>query len=79
MPLFFADKKRRDDIADYILQSGLVSDFLKRDKVEAFIRQYDKDAGDKDAWFWYRQNKAIQYFNLYTLAIWWETFMRDGK
>lgn len=79
MPLFFADKKRRDSIADYILQSGLVTSFLKRDKVEAFIRQYDKDAGDKEAWFWYRQNKAIQYFNLYTLAIWWETFMSDGK
>jgi asparagine synthase (glutamine-hydrolysing) len=79
MPLFFADKKRRDRIAEYILASGIISNFLKREKVEQFIQQYDIEANDKTAWFWYRQNRAIQYFNLYTLAIWWEIFMTDGK
>jgi len=79
MPLFFADKKRRDSIAEYILSSGICNDFLKKNKLEAFVKQYDREADNQGVWFWYRQNRAIQYFNLYTLALWWETFMSDGR
>jgi len=79
MPLFFADKKQRDGIAEYILSSDICSNFLKRDKLEAFVKQYDKDADNSGSWFWYSQNKAIQYFNLYTLALWWEIFMNVEK
>ncbi|MDD4641506.1 MAG: asparagine synthase-related protein [Bacteroidales bacterium] len=79
MPLFFDHKKQRDSIADYILSSAVCKDFLQRQAVERFIREYDKTCQDHHAWFWYRQNKAIQYFYLYTLAIWWDTFMKNGN
>lgn len=78
MPLFFKDDRQRARIADYIMQSSITRDFLKRDVVESFIRQYDREAAETGNWFWYKQNKAIQYFNLLTLSIWWERFV-EGK
>lgn len=78
MPLFFKDNRQRARIADYIMQSSITRDFLKRDVVESFIRQYDREASEAGNWFWYKQNKAIQYFNLLTLSIWWERFV-EGK
>lgn len=75
MPIFFKAASRRERFADFILSSSVTSDYLKRDKVEAFLRIYDKEAAESGNWFWYKQNKAIQYFNLLTLAIWWERFV----
>lgn len=78
MPLFFKEKRQRQRMADYILSSTITRDFLKREAIEAFLRQYDTEADREGNWFWYKQNKAIQYFNLLTLAIWWERFI-EGK
>lgn len=75
MPLFFKEKRQRERMADYILSSAVTRDFLKREAIEVFLRQYDAEAGQEGNWFWYKQNKAIQYFNLLTLAIWWERFI----
>lgn len=75
MPLFFKEKQQRKRMADYILSSAITRDFLKQEAVETFLRQYDTEAGQEGNWFWYKQNKAIQYFNLLTLAIWWERFI----
>ena len=29
--------------------------------------------------FWHRQNKALQYFNLLTLVVWWEEFVEGHE
>lgn len=78
MPLFFKDKQQRACIADYIMNASVARDFLKREAVESFINRYEADTTQTGHWFWYQQNKAIQYFNLLTLAIWWERFI-EGK
>ena len=75
MSLFFDDKSRRDRFKEFILSSSIYDDYLNRKKVERFLREYDKVAGDASVWFWYRQNHAIQYFNLLTLVTWWEEFI----
>jgi len=75
MPLFFADKQRRDTIGATILDSAICTDFLKKGKVEQFIKRYNAEAIQPTSWFWYCQNKAIQFFNLYTLALWWDCFI----
>lgn len=79
MPIFFKDDKQRARIADYIMNSSVVSDFLNRDAVECFIRRYDKEEREGGNWFWYRQNRAIQYFNLLTLSLWWEKFIQQKQ
>ena len=77
MSLFFDDKSRRDRFKEFILSSSIYDDYLNRKKVERFLREYDKVAGDASVWFWYRQNHAIQYFNLLTLVTWWEEFIEQ--
>jgi asparagine synthase (glutamine-hydrolysing) len=79
MPIFFKDPVQRARIADYILSSSVVSDFLDKNAVEYFIKQYDKEECDGGNWFWYRQNRAIQYFNLLALAVWWDEFVDNKK
>lgn len=79
MPLFFDNKKRFEEISEVILTSGMCGNFLKRDAVERFLKTYKAEASAPASWFWYRQNKAIQLFNMYTLAIWWETFVSPQK
>lgn len=72
MPIFFKDKAQRARIAEMILSSSATDEFLNRQYVEQFIKRYDAECDYDGAWFWYKQNRAIQYFNLLTLAIWWE-------
>ncbi|RHJ87756.1 asparagine synthetase B family protein [Parabacteroides sp. AM08-6] len=77
MPIFFKDDDQRNRIADYILSSSVVSDFLNKKAVEHFINRYDKEEREGGNWFWYRQNRAIQYFNLLALAVWWDEFVKQ--
>ncbi|WP_298552523.1 asparagine synthetase B family protein [uncultured Parabacteroides sp.] len=79
MPIFFKDDKQRARIADYILSSSLVFDFLNRGYVEKFIASYDRESHEVGNWFWYKQNRAIQYFNLLALSVWWEKFVKRGN
>ena len=75
MPLFFQDPLQRARIKDFILSADIYEDFLNRDGVERFLNEYDREASRKGGWFWYKQNKALQYFNLLTLVTWWEEFI----
>lgn len=78
MPLFFNEDKQRARMADFILESSITKDFLKRDAVESFVCEYDREVHEPGRWFWYRQSKAIRYFNLLTLTVWWEQFMNGN-
>ncbi len=78
MPLFFSDKQRFERVRSILLESSVCVDFLHRPGVEAFLHQYGTESSSASGWFWYRQNKAIQLFNLYALALWWNQFV-DNK
>ena len=75
MPLFFRDPLQRARFKDFILSSSIMDEYLRRDVVEKFLTDYDREAGQTNGWFWHRQNKALQYFNLLTLVVWWEEFV----
>lgn len=77
MPIFFADTLRRRRLADFILSSSCCSELLHRHHLEAFLRHYDNIGNN--SWFWFRQNQAIKYFNLLTLAIWWEEYVKNKE
>lgn len=74
MPLFFKDDKQRSKISDFILSSSICDSYLNKIAVKVFIDKYEQESKLDNSWFWYRQNKAIQFFNLFALAIWWETY-----
>ena len=79
MPLFFRDRVQRDRLKDFILSSDIYVEYLNRKGVEKFLTDYDREASGQGGWFWARQNKALQYFNLLTLVTWWEEFMGGRK
>lgn len=78
MPIFFADKNQRGRLSDFIMSSSVTDGFLNRCEVESFLKRYDCEANEQGNWFWYKQNKAIQFFNLLNLAIWWEQFVNSN-
>lgn len=75
MPLFFRNPVQRARLKEFILSSGIYDDYLNRSEVERFLNTYDFEALQQGGWFWARQNKALQYFNLLTLVTWWEEFV----
>lgn len=79
MPLFFRDSAQRARLKEFILSSTIFDNYLCRDTVERFLVNYDHESTRIDTWFWYRQNKALQYFNLLTLVTWWEEFVEKRK
>lgn len=78
MPIFFSNKSRRLRMTDFIMSSSVTKEFLRKDKVEAFLRRYDEESSKTGDWFWYKQNKAIQYFNILTLSVWWEIYVNGN-
>lgn len=79
MPLFFRDPMQRARLKEFILSSTIYDDYLRRDAVEKFLADYDRQTERANVWFWHRQNRALQYFNLLTLVTWWEEFVRNGE
>lgn len=79
MPLFFRNDALRARFKEFILSSGIYCEYLRQDTVEKFLTGYDREAGQKNSWFWHRQNKALQYFNLLTLVTWWEEFIEKKE
>ena len=47
--------------------------------MKKFLTDYDKLQEKAGGWFWHRQNKALQYFNLLTLVVWWEEFVEGHE
>ena len=79
MPIFFNDDKQRSVSKDFILSSSVCDDFLSKNAVESFLVDYDGEVHSEATWFWYKQNRAIQYFNLLTLAVWWERYIKGNR
>ncbi len=79
MPLFFRESVQRERLKDFILSSSVNDEFLCRNVIERFLTRYDRESSSEGSWFWYRQNHALQYFNLLTLAVWWERFVEKRK
>lgn len=79
MPLFFVDDARRHRLNDFILSSSVCTDLLRRKGVEKFLRHYENCCHATSLWFWYRQNEAIRYFSLLTLATWWEQYVNNKE
>ncbi len=77
MTLFFKDPVQRNRLKDFILSSHIYDSFLRRDIVEKFLTEYDRNVEDTNCWFWHRQNKALQYFNLLAVVTWWEEFIEN--
>lgn len=79
MAIFFRDDKRRKKMTELILDSSICDEFLDRQYVENFLQRFNEEIHQPVKWFWYRQIKCNQFFNLVSLTIWWEIFVKGNK
>ncbi|MBN2636628.1 MAG: hypothetical protein JXR61_10190 [Prolixibacteraceae bacterium] len=75
LPIFFKEDVRRRNIQDFILSSSVARELFSEKYLKNFFREYDESVKSTGYWFWYKQVKAFQFFNLLVLSIWWEMFI----
>lgn len=76
MAIFFKNDIQRKKMAEAILDSSICEEFLEKKEVEHFLSDFNRDINQPVKWFWYRQIKCNQFFNLLTLSIWWEEYIK---
>lgn len=75
LPIFLQDDFQRKKIFDFIRNSDAVKELFNKNAIERLLDQYEKLVKENSYWFWFRQVKANQVINLYTVAVWWEMIM----
>jgi asparagine synthase (glutamine-hydrolysing) len=75
LPIFFKDDSQRKKLSDFILASDAVKALFSEKYLHEFFKSYNETAVPDGYWFWYKQVKAFQFFNLLVLVIWWEIFI----
>ena len=80
LPLFFANSEKREIFKKIILQSGVTTSVLDKKQVSDFLTYYDQFSAATNKWYWQQHIEAFKYFNLLTLALWWELLInkRNG-
>lgn len=75
LPIFFKDNDQRRKINRFILNSPATNELFRDNDVADILQDYDAMASHSGYWFWNKQVKAFQIFNLLVLAVWWEVFI----
>lgn len=75
LPIFFKENKQRKNLADFVMTSDAAKMLFSEKYLYNFFKNYDSSAQSAGYWFWYKQVKAFQFFNLLVLAVWWEMFI----
>ncbi|MFZ4398961.1 MAG: asparagine synthase-related protein [Bacteroidales bacterium] len=72
LPVFFNDTDQRKKIFQYILDSEFAANLTNIDTVNLILKDYAANANTEPYWFWNRQTKATQIWNLLVICIWWD-------
>ena len=72
LPVFFKDADQRKKTFSFIMDSKFVADFTNVDIVNQILKDYSEISNTNPYWFWNRQTKATQVWNLLVISIWWE-------
>ncbi len=75
LPIFFKDNTQRSRLVDFIMNSDAAMQLFSREYLENFFASYDQTVKTGGYWFWYKQVKAFQFFNLLVVCLWWEMFI----
>lgn len=79
LPIFFKDAKQRDRLSKYILSSDAAKELFSSKFLHQFFKEYQLSESKESYWFWYKQVKAFQFFNLVVVCLWWDIFINDKK
>ena len=75
LPIFFKDNKQRKKLEEFILNSNAAKQLFSEKYLLDFFKAYDENVKSGGYWFWYKQVKAFQFFNLLVVSVWWEIFI----
>jgi asparagine synthase (glutamine-hydrolysing) len=79
LPIFFKSEENRRIFNHIISKSTIINEILDENRVNEFLKTYDKQAGNPSYWFWYSQVKAFQYFNLLAITVWWQLMFENKQ
>jgi len=79
LPVFFNDQDQRKKLFNYITDSKFIAEFSNINKVNQILQSYDLLANTDPYWFWNRQTKATQIWNLLVICIWWEAMKSENN
>lgn len=79
LEMLFKDYEKRQIIYRYILKSEFTKYMADKGFLISFFRKYDQMMTEKPYWFWYRQVKSNQLFNLLVLAVWWDQVILNKR
>ncbi|MBT3209959.1 MAG: asparagine synthetase B family protein [Bacteroidetes bacterium] len=77
LPIFLKDNDRRKMIENIILKSDATNELFNKKFLNNCFSKYDAVANTDGYWFWYKQVKATQMFNLLVVSLWWERFINN--
>lgn len=77
LPIFFKDNKQRKKLEEFIIGSDAAKELFSEKYLRKFFSAYDSTVETDGYWFWYKQVKAFQFFNLVVVCLWWEIFIND--
>jgi asparagine synthase (glutamine-hydrolysing) len=77
LPIFFKDTRQRQKLSQYILSSDAAKELFSYKALNNFIKDYQHSTQKESYWFWYRQVKAFQFFNLLVVCLWWDIFINN--
>jgi asparagine synthase (glutamine-hydrolysing) len=75
LPIFFSNNIQRKKLQDFILNSNATNELFSENFLIKFFKNYDSNVEKGGYWFWYKQVKAFQFFNLLAISVWWEIFI----
>jgi hypothetical protein len=77
LAIFLEDKNTREKIYSFVIHTLSDSGLFNSSELEQVTLKVEKAASDQDLWFWYKQTRFNQLFNLLTLSLWWKQYMCD--
>jgi asparagine synthase (glutamine-hydrolysing) len=77
LAIFLNNKETRENIYSFIINTLTASGLFNAAELKQFTLKAEMAVEDPDLWFWYKQSRFNQLFNLLILSIWWKQYMCD--
>ncbi len=79
LSIFLSDPVKREKIKRFIVNSNAAKELFNASYIDSVFAQFDQIEKTGGYWFWYKQVKSTQLFNLLVIAIWWEIMIENNQ
>lgn len=79
LAIFLSEENLRKKIYNYIEKSEFSRQYINMNELKNFFDSYEQNSKSGGYWFWYRQLRSNQMFNLLISCLWWDIYIKDCK